>query len=192
MTNGKPESLRLFFALWPDNATATALQQLQASMQGRIIPYANLHLTLAFLGQQPASLLAELKDILYRLPRTEIVLNLDRLGYFPRNRIAWVGTRKPPDSLLALHQQLIHTLEDRKVTFNGQHDYKPHITLARDASLPPDLAFDPIPWRANHAALVQSTTTAEGSLYQILASRSLEKDVWVQDECRQDDLDTAG
>jgi RNA 2',3'-cyclic 3'-phosphodiesterase len=37
-------------------------------------------------------------------------------------------------------------------------------------------------WRATKVALVQSTTTAEGSVYRILASRSIDKDVWVPDE----------
>jgi RNA 2',3'-cyclic 3'-phosphodiesterase len=185
----KAESLRLFFALWPDDATASALLKLQAPMHGRIIPYTNLHLTLVFLGQQPAALLPELKDILQRLPRTEINLTLNRVGYFPRNRIAWAGMRNVPESLLALHRRLVQTLNERNIAFNDQHDYKPHVTLARDASLPPDLAFDPIIWQANQAVLVQSMTTPEGSIYQVLASRSLDKDVWVPDESRQDGLD---
>ena len=189
MTNSKVESLRLFLALWPDDTTASSLQKLQAQMHGRIIPYTNLHLTLVFLGQQPAALLPDLKDVLSRLPRTDICLTLDRVGYFPRNRIAWAGMREVPESLLKLHRQLVQAMEKRHVSFNTQHDYKPHVTLARDASLPPDLAFDPIVWQANQAALVQSTTLPEGSTYQVLATRSLDKDVWVADESRQDGLD---
>ncbi len=172
-------TLRLFFALWPDDVTSSALLGLQASMCGRRIPYTNLHLTLVFLGQQPATLLPDLKDILNHLPRADICLVLDRVGYFPRKRIAWAGMHYTPDSLLALHCQLVQALQARNVVFNHQDDYKPHVTLSRDASLPPDLTFDPIIWRAHQAVLVQSTTTTEGSHYQVLASRSLNKDVWV-------------
>lgn len=189
MTPNTSESLRLFFALWPDDATASALQKLQAPIRGRIVPYTNLHLTLVFLGQQSAALLPDLKDILDRLPRTELNLTLNRVGYFPRNRIAWAGTRHVPDGLFMLHRQLVQALEARNVPFNGQHDFKPHVTLARDASLPPDVAFDPIIWLANQAALVQSTTTPEGSTYKVLASRLLDKDVWVPDVDRQDGLE---
>lgn len=185
------ESLRLFFALWPDDATASALQQLQSPMRGRIIPYSNLHLTLVFLGQQPAALLPELKDILARLPRTEIMLRVDRIGYFQRNRIAWAGVRHVPEELLGLYGHLVQALRERQVTFNAQHDYQPHITLARDASLPPDLAFDPILWHAAAVSLVQSTTTQDGSVYRILASRSLDKEVWVSDETPKGDVDAA-
>lgn len=188
--NAKPsESLRLFFALWPDDATASALQRLQSPMHGRIIPYSNLHLTLVFLGQQPAALLPALKDILARLPRAEIMLRVDCVGYFQRNRIAWAGVRHVPDELLGLHGHLVQALRERQVTFNGQHAYKPHITLARDASLPPDLAFDPIGWHAAQVSLVQSTTTQDGSVYRILASRSLDKEVWIPDEAPKDNVD---
>lgn len=180
-----PDSLRLFFALWPDDATASALQKLQSGMHGRLTRYANLHVTLVFLGQQPASLLPELKDVLARLPRTELTLRLDHVGYFRRNSIAWAGARHVPDELVGLHRQLVEALHERQVAFRNEHDFKPHVTLARDASVPPDMAFDPIVWHANHVALVQSVTTPEGSEYRVLASRSIDKDVLVKDEAGQ-------
>lgn len=184
-----PGSLRLFYALWPDDATASQLQQLQAPMHGRRIPYSNLHMTLVFLGQQPAELLPDLKDILLRIPRTDLTLTLDRVGYFPRNRIAWVGPAQTPEPLSMLHGALVQELQDRKVAFNDQHRYSPHVTLARDAALPPDLAFDPFEWHVRQAALVQSTTTAEGSIYRILASRAIDKEAWVPDEGQQEGID---
>jgi len=183
------DTLRLFYALWPDDATASALLQLQSPMHGRRIPYSNLHMTLVFLGQQPAALLPDLKDILEHIPRMEISIRLDRVGYFPRNRIAWAGPRQAPDELFSLHQHLVQALTQRKVSFNGLHTYKPHVTLARDASLPPDLAFDPIDWHATQVALVQSTTTPEGSIYNVLATRSIDKDVRVPDESRKEGID---
>lgn len=188
MSPKTPGSLRLFYALWPDGATSSALQQLQAPMHGRRTAFSNLHMTLVFLGQQPAALLSDLKDILARLPQTELSLTLDRVGYFPRNRIAWVGPSNTPDELASLHRELVQALKDRKVAFNDQHTYRPHVTLARDAALPPDLTFNPIVWHATEVALVQSTTTAEGPIYQVLASRAIDKEVWVPDESRQEGL----
>lgn len=176
------ETLRLFFALWPDDATRTALLQLQTPIRGRIIPYGNLHLTLAFLGQQPASLIGIAKDILFHLRATPISLTLDRMGYFPRNRIAWIGAHEPPAELLQLHQELGEALRQANVTFDSAQTFKPHITLARDASLPPDISFTPIPWQADHVALVQSVTNAEGARYQVIASRSLNEACWTRDE----------
>lgn len=184
-----PESLRLFFALWPDDATASALRQLQTGMHGRLTAYSNLHITLVFLGQQPVSLLPDLKDILAHLPRSEITLRLDHVGYFRRNRIAWVGARELPQGLLSLQQHLVDALRERNVEFRLEHDFKPHITLARDASMPADMTFEPIVWRANQVALVKSVTTAEGSRYSIVASREIDKDARVVDEGRQDGVD---
>lgn len=176
------DTLRLFYALWPDDATRTALQQLQAPMRGRTIPYSNLHLTLAFLGQQPATVLPQAKDILLHLSAQPIPLMLDRVGYFPRNRIAWIGMHQVPDELVAVQQELAQALQQRGIAFDNRQPFKPHVTLARDASLPPDLTFDPIPWRASDVALVQSITHAEGALYEVLASRSLDAPCRVRDE----------
>ncbi|HEY0844969.1 MAG TPA: RNA 2',3'-cyclic phosphodiesterase [Noviherbaspirillum sp.] len=189
MTVKAPESLRLFFALWPDDATASALQQLQVSMHGRRTAYANLHVTLVFLGQQPTSLLPDLKDVLAHLPRSDITLRLDHVGHFRRNRIAWVGTRHVPPTLVALHQHLVDALQKRNVAFRMEHEFTPHVTLARDAAMPADMAFDPIVWRANRVALVKSVTTAEGSRYSIVASREIDKDARVHDEGRSDDVE---
>lgn len=176
------ESLRLFFALWPDDATRTALVQLQAPMQGRIVPYGNLHLTLAFLGQQPATVLADAQKILTHLSTPTPTLVLDRLGYFTRNRIAWIGSHATPPGLPALQQELTNALIANGISFNNQPSFKPHITLARDASLPPDITFDPLLWRADRVALVQSITDVHGSAYRVLASRSLDVPCWVAEE----------
>lgn len=171
-------SLRLFFGLWPDDATRAALMQLQAPMRGQLVPYANLHLTLAFLGQQPDSRLPMLEDILKRLPVSSITLRLDRAGYFPRNRIAWVGMHEVPQVLLTLQQELMKSLAERNIMRDTEQDFTPHITLARNASLPPDIVFAPIVWHADQIALVQSVTSSAGSQYQVLASRSLAQQVW--------------
>lgn len=189
MNAKQPDSHRLFFALWPDDATATALRQLQTDMHGRLTSYGNLHVTLVFVGQQPIALLPELKDVLAHLPRSDIRLRLDHVGYFRRNRIAWAGARDVPEPLLALHGNLVDALRKHKVDFKVEHEFKPHITLARDASIPADMTFEPIVWHANRVALVKSVTTAEGSTYQMVAERDIAKEARVPDEARQEDID---
>ena len=64
MTTAIPENLRLFYALWPDQATRAALMRLQSGLAGRRIAPGNLHLTLAFLGMQPSALLPQLAGAL--------------------------------------------------------------------------------------------------------------------------------
>lgn len=164
------QSKRLFYALWPDDATRTALMALQAHVQGRKTAYQNLHLTLAFLGQQPASLLPALTTILARLPSMPLQLTLDRVGYFTQKRIAWAGMHAVPEGLLALQRALVQELQQHCIAWDGRVGFRPHVTLARDAASLADFAFDPIAWRADHVALVESVTNPEGAVYRVLAS----------------------
>lgn len=176
------ESVRVFFALWPDDATRAALLALQASMRGRVIPYDNLHMTLAFLGQQPVSLLPVLKDILTHLPPLASKLVLDRLGYFTRKKIAWIGSHKVPDALPDLQRELVQAIVQSGIDYRIEQSFKAHITLARDAELPPDITFTPVEWHASQIALVQSSTQARGAVYQVVASRSLDRHCWIPSE----------
>lgn len=179
MHSENSNGLRLFYALWPDDETRNGLTRLQQAFSGRKVPYQNLHITLVFLGQQPAMLLPTLKDVLLRLPKTSLALMIDRLGYFSRNRVAWAGMHAAPDALIALQQQLAQVLTEHGVSFDGKGKFKPHVTLARDAPPPLDIVFEPIRWQANQAVLVQSVTRPSGPEYRVLASRSLEKDGWI-------------
>ncbi|MGE5648570.1 MAG: RNA 2',3'-cyclic phosphodiesterase [Bacillota bacterium] len=179
MNENSKQSLRLFYALWPDDLTRGELVRLQQVLQGRKIPYSNLHITLAFLGQQPAEQLPALKDILMHLPSASMTLMLDRIGYFGRNRIAWAGMHEMPPTLADLQQQLALALIQHGIAFDSQLKFKPHITLARDAAPPPDTDFTPIAWKANQVTLVQSVMKPEGSSYQVLASRRIDSEVWM-------------
>lgn len=182
MSATKTDTLRLFFALWPDDPTRSALAQLQAPIRGRITPYEHLHLTLAFLGHQPVSLVPALKDILLHLeaPATELVI--DRIGYFVRSRIAWAGAHETPRPLQLLYRELTEALINQGIAFDNVNPFKPHITLVRDALQPPDLAFAPIRWRANRVVLVRSDLRVEGNHYEVIASRSLDERMRTQDE----------
>jgi RNA 2',3'-cyclic 3'-phosphodiesterase len=169
-TNGNP-SLRLFYALWPDDATRERLAALQAHVKGKLTHYDNLHITLAFLGEQPAELLPALSAIHDRLPRRDIVLTIDRLGYFTRKRIAWAGPHALPDALSDLVRDLALELIRNGVNFDQRAEFKPHATLARDADAPPDFAFEPIVWHVERIALVQSVTQPGGVHYEILSKQ---------------------
>jgi 2'-5' RNA ligase len=189
---GPSSSLRLFFALWPDDATRAALMRLQTMMQGQMTRYENLHVTLAFLGQQPAALVPELKQILERLPRADMTLTLDRIGYFTRKRIAWAGTHQAPENLLTLQQQLADALARLGLATDTRNDFKPHVTLARDAAPPPDTSFTPIVWHIGRIALVKSETLSTGASYEVLASRPIDRDVRVADEAEGENEPAAG
>ena len=171
----KERNLRLFYALWPDDATRSALIKRQTSIQGRATPPEDLHLTLVFLGAQPAPLLPALQALMEKLPAAAVTLNVDCRGYFPRKAISWVGMQSPPAGLAALRQALLGALAQQNIVVDQGARFKPHITLARnaiEAAAAPDMT--PIVWRADHIALVQSTATDTPTRYRLLASRWLE------------------
>jgi 2'-5' RNA ligase len=168
------KSLKLFYALWPDENSRASIAGLQRTVQGRQTSYENLHLTLAFLGQQPAALLPALKKIMTDLPASQMTLALDRVGYFTRHRIAWAGMHEVPEALNTLYADLVQTLKRQHIVFDSEPDFRPHLTLARDAPAPSELEFEPIVWRADCIALVQSVTNPDGVCYRVLASRRLD------------------
>ena len=164
------ESLRLFYALWPDEETRAALAGLQMSVaEGRLTRPQNLHMTLAFLGQQSSSNLPKLRTILSQLPAFETALEFDRIGYFSNKRIAWAGMHRVPDALLELQHDLMAALRQHGIAFDHTTQFKPHVTLARNASAPTEILFRPILWRAHRVALAQSTSQAGGPSYRLLA-----------------------
>lgn len=167
------KSLRLFYALWPDDATRASLTTLQDGLAGgRPTHKENLHLTLVFLGEQPATALPSLTAVLARLPKENIVLSLDMIGYFARQRIAWVGASELPDALADLHGNLVQTLEQDRIVFDRRSKFKPHVTLARE-TMPLVSTFAPIRWHADRVTLVQSIADRDGVAYKVLATHQL-------------------
>lgn len=166
----------LFYALWPDDETRAALAQLQTRVKGRLTRPPNMHLTLAFLGPQPDALLPVLRSILTHLKAEPLELEIDRLGYFSRNRIAWAGAQAPPPALAKLHRELVRELERKGIAHDESgRMFRPHITLARNADAPADLPFEALRWRADRIVLARSPLPEEAPLYQVLASKTAEE-----------------
>ena len=154
---------KLFYALWPDDATRAALAALQAGVQGRPTPRAKLHITLAFLGQQPAEAVPALLDILAALTLPALRLEIDCYGYFARPRIAWAGMRHIPAPLPALQADLVRRLEAAGFSAASHGTFKPHVTLAREAPEIPQATatFAPVVWQVERAVLVESLPGGE-------------------------------
>src|SRR3569833_3284681 len=167
-------TMRLLYALWPDDAVRAFFMRLLIVFKGRHTAYANLHLTLAFLGQQPAHLLPTLQTILSQLPGKSIPLVIDRAGYFRKQRIAWAGMHAAPDALQDLQSALTARLQRHGIAFDAHQSFKPHVTLSRYGAPPEDQPFVPIHWRACQGAGGRAANGAEGVRYQLLASRLLD------------------
>uniref|UniRef100_UPI0009AA2235 RNA 2',3'-cyclic phosphodiesterase n=1 Tax=Salmonella enterica TaxID=28901 RepID=UPI0009AA2235 len=94
------EPKRLFFAIdLPDDARAQIIAWRAAhfaSEDGRPVAAANLHLTLAFLGDVSSDKQRALAQLAGRIRQPGFTLHLDDAGQWLRSRVVWLGMRQPP------------------------------------------------------------------------------------------------
>jgi len=170
-------SSRVFFALWPDDAVrgmlAALAREVAREALGRAPAQSNIHLTLAFLGEQASHRVEALRELASGLRAARFVLKLDEIGCFRRSGVAWLGASTHQPHLLALQANLVRAL--RRGAFPvDERSYAPHLTLARHIrgaihrSLP-----TPILWQVSSFALVASELGREAPTYRTLAEWSL-------------------
>jgi RNA 2',3'-cyclic 3'-phosphodiesterase len=172
-----PERARLFFALWPNDGVRSALAALardvQAECGGRAIARENLHLTLFFVGSFDRARIAALESAADSLRTTIFDLVLDRLGYWPHNRIVWTGATQCPTALAALATDLRAALA-REGIAGETRPYAPHLTLVRNAERKPAARRLPAcQWAVRELALVESVPVGGAVRYDVTREWSL-------------------
>ena len=165
-------SQRMFFALWPDdptrNAIAACARTVVAQTGGREVVAANLHLTLAFLGERPRSIVPHLCASASRIPVSPMRLLLDDVGCWRKTGIAWLATSAPCPELSALHERLLSALALLGIVIE-EGRFVPHVTLARRVvSRVALLLPQPIPWEVRSFALVASELGSAEARYRVL------------------------
>lgn len=128
--------MRLFVALEPAPGFRDALSRVQdrlrrAGVTGRYLDPANLHLTLAFIGEQPDP---ERVTALLPAVRRPFPITLGRLGVFPEAKVLWAGLR-PSADLEELAGHVRQLLTDAGIPFDPR-PFNPHITLIRKPVIP--------------------------------------------------------
>jgi RNA 2',3'-cyclic 3'-phosphodiesterase len=182
---------RLFFALWPDaeqrGALHSATRKSVKSCGGRPVPVQSLHVTLAFLGSVPEGRVPELDRIARRVADAfpaaaqPLLVSFDRLAYWARPQILCaLGTEEPAaDTDAASAPALAATLKNETVAAGFSPDLKPfraHVTVARKvAHAPSALALQPVLWRFDAFALIESRTDPAGPVYSVIESYLLGK-----------------
>lgn len=169
----RPRALRLFFALWPDEATRAGLaawaQAIHRVSGGRMTPAANLHLTLAFIGSVRPEALPTIEGAAAAVAPPVFTLVIDTPGWWLHNRIAWAGARDTPLALRALVEALRGSLAGARIPFDPK-PFAPHVTLVREARAGVPLpVLPPIPWAVRDFVLVESHTGPGGSRYAVRA-----------------------
>ncbi|MCW5622380.1 MAG: RNA 2',3'-cyclic phosphodiesterase [Burkholderiales bacterium] len=168
----RPGGVRVFFALWPDEAVRKALHAqgrlVHAQLGGRPTRAASIHMTLLFLGEIEEHRLAALQDAAGNVDVEPFGMSLNRVACWPHNRIAWAGPERVPPALEDLVGRLRQTVAQAGFSFDRK-PFAAHVTLLRDAAcraLEPDMAS--IAWRVSDFVLVRSSLDAGGSNYQVI------------------------
>ena len=182
--------MRLFFAVELPHDVQGALGELRSpepwARDYRWVDPASMHITLAFLGEQPEDALQSLTQIGSEAARSSKPgkLTIGEPGSFGARRgprVLWVGLEGDLARLHHLHQALSHGLKHQGFPVEDRA-FSPHITLARrreraDSGLPPVWP----PRRAPHTpaapldtlTLFQSELSRAGARYTPVAQFTL-------------------
>ena len=179
--------MRAFVAVPLPEAARTALVDLQADLdQGRLVPEANLHLTLAFLDDQPEAELERLHDVLSDISMDEFDLSFSGVEA-PGGRkpaLIWAGV-EASEGLTRLHQRVRAAAQQIGMELPRRR-FRPHVTVARigrHAPLDPERLGI---WLARHGAmragpfpircfcLYRSQLGPGGAVYDMLAEYPFE------------------
>ncbi|ATE60241.1 RNA 2',3'-cyclic phosphodiesterase [Thauera sinica] len=166
------ERQRVFFALWPDAAVAAALygaaRRIHAQTGGRLMRRDGLHLTLAFLGEQPAGRVEALRRLAASMTGEAFELLLSHAGAWQRGRIVWSGPGAAPPALAALAEGLAGALRAQGFEVE-RRPFAAHVTLVRNALAPPPPEVEPpVRWLVGEFALVRSHVGTDGARYEVI------------------------
>jgi 2'-5' RNA ligase len=145
--------------------------------------FAQLHLTLRFLGEVPDDRVATVRAELAGIEQAAFTLGVRGVGVFPKRRwpvrVLWAGVT-PEEPAIALKQAIDVALgPDPEAADRG---YSPHLTLARFREDPrPALAeflekrsaFAGTPWTVPAFHLYRSTLGSTGATHEIIQSYPL-------------------
>ncbi len=172
----EPDTLRLFFALWPDDATRDALNRtgkwLQQHWSGRRMRADTLHITLAFLGSTPADQLDALVACADTVRTDAFELILDQAGYWRHNRIGWLGVSQTPSQHTELVDALNNALQGAGFAVDAR-PHVPHVTLLRNTAGGELPVCGPVHWPISDFVLVKSSIESDGAHYEVIRRWSL-------------------
>jgi 2'-5' RNA ligase len=164
--------LRLFFALWPDADVTRHLSQVtrKLTLEGRSrwVNPKNYHLTLAFVGEVPATKLAVLQQIGRSLRASQFTFTCDSIEFWRESKVVVAAAHLAPPGLFDLAAQL-----NDAIGLPAER-LRAHVTLARKVTQAPVLqAMSPVVWRATNFSLIRSDTGGVESAYTVLDTWSL-------------------
>ena len=174
-TVGVDDRIRLFLALEvPDDVANELVQWGQRSLAcGRVLE--SFHVTLAFLGSQPQSVVEPIVNLLRREAAATEPFELEPVGYRETRSVGMLVLADPSGRAAALADRVQRSLERLGVYERERRPWLPHVTVLRfrnrprlDPPLPGIRAFAP-----SEAAALLSRLHPSGARYEVLESCSI-------------------
>jgi len=170
--------MRLFTAITIPDDIKAKLEELFIPIEGlKWQQKSQMHLTLRFIGEVDKRMAKTVTDELEKVKVASFLINLSRLGSFPRKgnpKVVWIGV-KENSSLNDLHARIELACRDAGLE-PDERSFKPHITIARNKGADgekvrsyienqtvPD--FEPI--QVTDFLLFRSELTANGAIHHI-------------------------
>ena len=175
------EQKRLFFGIaLPEESRQSVIKwraDTFADEAGHPVAAANLHLTLAFLGETGAEKSRALQQMAGRIRQPAFTLTLDDAGHWPRSGVVWLGPGQAPRGLLQL-AGMLRSQAARSGCYQSPLPFHPHVTLLRNALKPVTLPPRNFRWqfRVERFALFESVFTKGRTRYKTLAEWELKQD----------------
>jgi 2'-5' RNA ligase len=168
---GGDERLRLFLGLrLPDDALDRLEHWQHEHLSGRVVPRANLHVTLAFLGSRPAAEVSRLAGVLAEAARDAGPIEFSARRYRETRSVGMVVLDDPTGEGGRLADRVFGGLEELGVYEREKRPWLPHITVLRFRS-PPRLA-PPVPdlgtFGPSDVAVYHSRLRPSGAQYEVL------------------------
>ena len=176
--------MRLFVAVNFDDEVKDRLCRLQEVLRadgvtGNFSSRANLHLTMAFIGEVPPETVPAALAVVQGISFAPLRLDLSRAGFFtdrrrPDERLLWVGSRRLA-VLERVHQDLCHGLDGAGISFDRKR-FVSHVTLGRRCLWSRSYAYEdrlrpwlPISTTVDHLSLMKSERLSGKLVYTELS-----------------------
>lgn len=170
--------MRLFIAIQLNEQMKDALLEIQedlyaSGVHGNFTKEANLHVTLAFIGEFPDPELVT--DVLEQINFEPFEIALDGMGSF--GSLWWAGFAKG-DGQVSLARQVRRALDEAGIPYDRKK-FRPHVTLVRKPHSPggtiPPQVLERLPQASmvvDHFSLMRSERGKHGMIYTELWTSS--------------------
>ena len=163
VTEGPPGTLRLFFALWPNNEVREKLSIQRDLMQqeyggSHAVVTQRLHMTLLFMAAFPEERLSALMTCGDNIRVAPFDLPINARSHFKQNKVAYLGNEPQVPSLFRLQERLVKRVAKAFGIAPARNEFNPHVAVVRGCRYfpSPRPVNPPISWRVDRFVLVHS------------------------------------